>query len=156
MKRTDTIERLHLCGGTLAAWERSEVPTAYDEDEGEVEYWAEFESGGAKTEIHSAEDLYRALIAQGCNLASEIAPLAGRLAHLTAIFLEQGRAVTDPLLYEGLEKSHSLKLRDHLPRVEGHLFRFLLADYSKPRQPRLTDVAIDLRTGAIARQPLRS
>jgi hypothetical protein len=168
--RTEAVHELPLCSGVLTTWRKDEVLEAYgDVPETEGELWAVFQRNGAETEIHSAEDLYRVLVqcGQGFDLSSEISPFTAELAELTGFLLDV-RALTGQF-WCFLEDYHPISLRDHLPRVEGHDFKFLLADFSegssKPTMPgrispinfsktRFIEVSIDLRTGTITRAPL--
>jgi hypothetical protein len=168
--RTEICITFPLCGGTLTCWSKRYVSKAYDDAPvRQTKLWAVFEREGVEKKFRSAEELYRVLCAQGCDLRAEITPVAGNLAELTTFLMGRSRAIVGVQGFSFLEDYHPISLRDHLPRVEGHDFRFLVVAFpegwSKPRvsgaiglidtsKSQLIEILIDLRTGAIRREPL--
>lgn len=156
MTQPTIIGTFALCGGTLTGWVRRPPALTYDGDSGPAELWATFERDGRTTDIRSADRLFTVLVERcvSADLGVQVALIAAPLSELTAFLMGDGSAVTDVELFDFLDESHGLAVRDHLPRVEGPFFRFLLGQFERPRDIRLFEVEIDLRTGAITRRPL--
>lgn len=167
--KTEIAATFPLCGGHLTFWRKRHVLRAYGELVPPSKLWAVLQRSGNENKIHSSEDLYRILVAQCCDLAAEIAPFCAPLAEQTAFLLGRFRAVTDAEFYNFLEDYHPVSLKEHLPRVEGHDFRFLIVDFSEGRsrpttpgdigpidmsKSRLYEIVIDLRTGALRRESI--
>jgi hypothetical protein len=140
----------------LAGWRHIDAVDAGGDPLPRSNLWAVFQRDGTEAKIHSADELYRVLCAQACDLAAEVAPVTVGLAQLTAALLGRFRAVIDLERDDFMEKQLDLSfsIREELPRVEGSLLRFLIVDLSTAyRKGCLFGIDIDLHTGAITRQP---